>query len=135
MPASNLDAVREVYELARRADHRELRTRLHDDVSWDPAREGVWKPCTTADEVVRTLLWRAEANRMRPGEVIDLGDRVLVQLRGRRLERLGAKGFVPKLFQIIVLREGKISSIRDYARREDALGAAGLRYTPGKGVK
>ncbi len=119
--------MREVYELARRANHRELRTRLHDDVTWDPAREGAWKPCATADEVVRTLLWRAEANRMRPGEMIDLGDRVLVQLRGRRLERLGAKGFVPKLFQIVVLREGKVASIRDYARREDALGAAGLK--------
>jgi ketosteroid isomerase-like protein len=128
MPASkNVDAVREVYDLARCANHRELRTRLHDDVTWDPAREGGWKPCATADEVVRTLLWRSEANRMRPGEMIDLGDRVLVQLRGKRLERLGAKGFVPRLFQIIVLREGKVASIRDYARREDALGAAGLK--------
>jgi len=128
MPSSrNVDAVREVYDLARRANHRELRTRLHDDVTWDPAREGGWKPCATADEVVRTLLWRSEANRMRPGEMIDLGDRVLVQLRGKRLERLGAKGWVPKLFQIVVFRDGKIVSIRDYARREDALDAAGLK--------
>ncbi len=80
----------------------------------------------TADEVVRTLLWRANANRLRPGEIIDLGDRVLVQLHGRRLERLGAKGFIPRLFQIVVLREGKVVSIRDYAKREDALAAAGI---------
>ena len=127
MQSKNLDAVREVYDLARRANHRELRTRLNDDVTWDPAREGAWKPCVNADEVVRTLLWRAEANRMRPGEMIDLGDRVFVQLRGKRLERLGAKGFVPRLFQIVVLRDGKVVSIRDYARREDALAAAGLK--------
>ena len=127
MESKNLDAVREVYDLARRANHRELRTRLKDDVTWDPAREGAWKPCVTADEVVRTLLWRAEANRMRPGEMIDLGDRVFVQLRGKRLERLGAKGFVPRLFQIVVFRDGKVASIRDYARREDALAAAGLK--------
>lgn len=127
MESKNLDAVREVYDLARRANHRELRTRLKDDVTWDPAREGAWKPCVTADEVVRTLLWRAEANRMRPGEMIDLGDRVFVQLRGKRLERLGAKGFVPRLFQIVVFRDGKVVSIRDYARREDALAAAGLK--------
>jgi ketosteroid isomerase-like protein len=128
MPSSkNVDAVREMYELARRANHRELRLRLHDDVTWDPAREGAWKPCVTADEVVRTLLWRSEANRMRPGEMIDLGDRVLVQLRGKRLERLGAGGWVPRLFQIIVLREGKVASIRDYGRRDDALAAAGLK--------
>lgn len=127
MTSANTDAVEQIFRLARRADHRTLRTQLHDDVTWHPAQEGAWKACTSAEEVVRTLLWRASANRLRPGEMIDLGDRVLVQLRGRRLERLGAKGFVPRLFQIVVLREGKVASIRDYARREDALAAAGVK--------
>ena len=122
----NRAAVREIYELARRAKHAELRTRLHDDITWHPAREGAWKPCANAEDVVRTLLWRADANRLRPGEMIVVGDRVLVQLRGKRLERLGAKGFIPRLFQVIVLREGKVASIRDYAKREDALAAAGI---------
>lgn len=127
MPNANAAAVVEIFQLARQADHRALRLRLHDDVTWYPAKEGAWKACESADEVVRTLLWRASANRLRPGEMIELGDRVLIQLRGRRLERLGAKGFVPRLFQVIVLREGKIVSIRDYARREDALAAAGIK--------
>lgn len=126
MRTSNTDAVEQLFHLARRADHRSIRERLHDDVTWHPAREGAWKPCTTAEEVVRTLLWRADANRLRPGEMIDLGDRVLIQLRGRRLERLGAKGFVPRLFQIVVFRQGKVASIRDFGRREDALAAAGI---------
>jgi ketosteroid isomerase-like protein len=123
----NVEALEEVYAFARRFDHRGVRARLHDDVTWRPAREGAWRPCDSADEVVRTLLWRADANRLRPGEVIDLGDRVLVQLRGKRLERLGAKGFIPRLFQIVVFRDGKVVSIQDYARREDALAAAGLK--------
>ena len=122
----NQETIEEVFRLARRADHRALRTRLHDDVRWDPASTAKWAPCTTADEVVRTLLWRAEANRLRPGEMIDLGDRVLIQLRGRRVERLGARGLVPRLFQILVVRDGKIASIQDYGRREDAYAAAGL---------
>ena len=123
----NRAAVREIYELARRAKHAELRMRLHDDITWHPAREGAWKPCANAEDVVRTLLWRADANRLRPGEMIVVGDRVLVQLRGKRLERLGAKGFIPRLFQVIVLREGKVASIRDYPKREDALADAGLK--------
>jgi ketosteroid isomerase-like protein len=127
MASRNVEALQEVYALARRFDHRSLRSRLHDDATWHPAREGAWRPCENAEEVVKTLLWRADANRLRPGEVIDLGDRVLVQLRGKRLERLGAKGFVPRLFQIVVFREGKVVSIHDYARREDALSAAGLK--------
>jgi ketosteroid isomerase-like protein len=125
--ADNVAAVREVYELAREAKHVELRTRLHDDITWHPAREGAWRPCANADEVVRTMLWRATANRLRPGEMIGIGDRVLVQLRGARLARLGAKGFIPRLFQVIVVRDGKVASIRDYPRRKDALAAAGLK--------
>ena len=127
MASANTAAIEEIFRLARRADHRTLRLHLHDDATWHPAREGAWKPCTTADEIVRTLLWRADANRLRPGEMIDLGNCVLVQMRGRRLERLGGKGFIPRLFQIIVLREGKVASIRDYAKREEALAAAGVK--------
>jgi ketosteroid isomerase-like protein len=124
---TNVDAIREVYDLARRADHAELRRRLHDDITWHPAREGAWRPCANAEEVVRTLLWRADANRLRPGEMIDVGDRVLVQVRGKRLDRLGAKGVIPRLFQVFVVREGKVVSIRDFPRREDALAAAGVK--------
>jgi hypothetical protein len=120
------DTIEEIYRLARRADHRALRLRLHDDVTWSPAREDAWKPCSNADEVVRTMLWRAEANRLRPGEMIELGDRVLVHMRGRRLERLGARGFIPRLFQVVVIREGKVASIQDYGRREEAFAAVGL---------
>jgi ketosteroid isomerase-like protein len=122
----NEERVDEVFKLARRADHRKLREYLHENVTWQPAPTAKWNPCDEADEVVRTLLWRAEANRLRPGQMIDLGDRVLVQLRGRRLERLGAKGLVPRLFQIFVLRDGKVASIQDYGRRSEAFAAAGL---------
>jgi ketosteroid isomerase-like protein len=124
---NNTARVEELYHLARRTNHRELRTRLHDDVTWHPAREGAWNPCVNADQVVQTMLWRADANRLRPGEMIELGDRVLIQLRGKRLERLGAKGFIPRLFQIVVFRDGKVASMQDYARREDAHAAAGLK--------
>jgi ketosteroid isomerase-like protein len=125
--SKNVVTVQQVYDLARRSKHAELRKLLQDDVEWHPAREGVWRPCTNADEVVRTLLWRAGMNKMRPADTIDLGDRVLVQLRGRGLARLGAKGLVAHLFQIIELRGGKVASIQDYPRRSDAYAAAGLK--------
>jgi ketosteroid isomerase-like protein len=122
------EVVRQAYELARRGDHRALRELIADDATWHPAREGAWNPCRDGGQIVQTLVWRAaSANRLRPGETIELGDRVLIQLRGRRLERLGGKGLIPKLFQIVVVRNGKIVSMRDYPRREDALAAAGLK--------
>lgn len=124
----NVEFVREVYELARRAKHEELRTRLAPDVTWRPAREGGWKPCTNADEVVKTLLWRAGMNKLRPHDFLDLGDRVVCQLRGRGIGRLGAKGvFFQRLFQIVVVRGGKVVSLHDYPDRATALAAAGLK--------
>jgi ketosteroid isomerase-like protein len=126
--SQNVERVREVYDLARRARHEELRRFLAADVSWQPAREGLWKPCTTVDEVVKTLLWRAGMNKMRPFDFIDLGDRVVYQVRGRGIGRLGAKGgLFPRLFQIMVLRDGRVASIHDYASRADAHAAVGLK--------
>ena len=125
---SGQDTVREAYSLAKRADHRELRRLIADDATWHPASEGAWNPCREGDMIVRTLLWRSGmANRLRPAQTIELGDRVLVELRGVRLRRLGIKGFRPRLFQIIELRGGKIVHMQDYPNREEAMAAAGLQ--------
>jgi ketosteroid isomerase-like protein len=125
---SGQDTVREAYALAKRGDHRQLRQLIADDATWHPPREGVWNPCREGDMIVRTLLWRSGmANRLRPAQTIELGDRVLVELRGVRLRRLGIKGFRPRLFQIIEVRGGKIVKMQDYPTREDAMAAAGLQ--------
>jgi ketosteroid isomerase-like protein len=125
---TTLETVQEAYGLAKRGDHRKLRALIADDATWLPAREGAWNPCRDADSVVKTMLWRAGgANRMRPGKAIELGDRVVIQLNGKRLDRLGGKGFIPKLFQIVEVRDGKIVRMQDYPRREAALAAAGLK--------
>lgn len=121
------DLVSEVYTLAKKSQHKKLRELIADDATWEPSAKKKWNPCKDADEVVRTLLWRAgPANRMRPGETIDLGAHVVFRLRGRRLERLGAKGFwVPKLFQSVEVRGGKVVRIRDYGTLEEALAGTG----------
>ena len=124
---TTLETVQEAYGLAKRGDHRKLRALIADDATWLPAREGAWNPCHDADSVVKTMRWRAGgANRMRPGEAIELGDRVVIQLNGKRLDRLGGKGFIPKLFQIVEVRDGKIVRMQDYPRRELAMTDAGL---------
>ena len=119
--------VQQAYDLARRSDRRGLRDLVADDATWHPEREGVWNPCRDGDMIVRTMLWRSgPANRLRPGETIELGDRVLIQVRGRRLHRLGARGFAGKLFQIVEVRNGKIVRMQDYPGRAEAMAAAGL---------
>lgn len=121
--------VQEAYRLARKGDHRAVRKLLTDDATWHPAREDAWHACRDPDMIVRTLLWRAGmANRLRPTDPIELGDRVLVRLRGARLRRLGGSGgfMSPKLFQIVEIRNGKIARMQDYPGRAEALAAAGL---------
>jgi ketosteroid isomerase-like protein len=126
--STTLEIVDQAYGLARRGEHRSLRELIEDDATWYPAKEGAWNPCRDADTIVRTLLWRSgTANKLKPGEAIELGDRVVIQLKGKRLDRLGGKGFVPKLFQIVEVRYGKIVRMDDYPRREEALAAAGLK--------
>jgi ketosteroid isomerase-like protein len=126
--SATLEVVERAYDLARRGEHRRLRELIADDATWNPASEGKWNPCRDGDMVVKTLMWRSGgANKLRPGETIELGPLVLIQLRGKRLERLGAKGFRPRLFQIVEVRDGKIVRMQDYPRREAALAAAGLR--------
>jgi ketosteroid isomerase-like protein len=126
--STTLEIVEQAYGLARRGEHRSLRELIEDDATWYPAKEGAWNPCRDADTIVRTLLWRSgTANKLKPGEAIELGDRVVIQLKGKRIDRLGGKGFVPKLFQIVEVRNGKIVRMDDYPRREEALAAAGLK--------
>ena len=117
----------QAYALAKKADHRALRQLLSDDATWQPAAKAKWSPCRNADQVVKTLLWRAgRGNRMRPGETIDLGSQAVIRLRGRRLERLGARGLlVVKLFQVVEIKDGKIVRMHDHAKLAEALAATG----------
>ena len=125
--SAGLDVVAEAYALARKSNHKKLRELVADNATWEPSKKGKWNPCKDADQIVRTLLWRAgSANRMRPGQTIELGQHVVMRLRGRRLERLGAKGFwAPKLFQVVEVKAGKIVRIRDFGTMEEALAGTG----------
>jgi ketosteroid isomerase-like protein len=126
--STTLETVQQAYGLARRGDRRKLQELIADDATWLPARDGAWNPCRDGEMVTKTLLWRAGgANKMRPGDAIELGDRVVIKLKGKRLERLGAKGFIPSLFQIVEVRDGKIVRLQDYPGREAAMAAAGLK--------
>jgi ketosteroid isomerase-like protein len=125
--SATLETVKLAYGHARRGDRRQLQALIADEATWEPASEDAWNPCRDGESVLKTLLWRAgSANKLRPGQTIELGDRVVIQLKGKRLERLGAKGFIPRLFQIVEVRDGKIARIQDYPRREAAMTAAGL---------
>jgi ketosteroid isomerase-like protein len=121
------DLVAEAYALAKKTQHEKLRLLIADDATWEPSAKRKWKACANADEIVRALLWRAgRANRLRPGETMEFGGHVVMKLRGRRLEVLGAHGFwAPKLFQVVEVKDGKIARMHDYGTMEEALAGTG----------
>ena len=122
-----IEVAAQAYALAKKSQHKQLRELVADDATWEPAKKAKWKPCINADQIVQTLLWRAgRANKLRPGETIDLGSQVVMQMRGKRLERLGARGLLtPKLFQVIEIKDGKIVRMHDHTKLEEALAATG----------
>ncbi len=122
-----IEVAAQAYALAKKSQHKQLRELIADDATWEPAKKAKWKPCINADQIVQALVWRAgRANKLRPGETIDLGPHVVMQMRGKRLERLGARGFLaPKLYQVIEIKNGKIVRMHDYAKIEEALAATG----------
>ena len=125
--SSTQEIVQQAYGFARKGDRRQLRELIADDATWLPVREGAWNPCRDGDTVLQTMLWRSgSANKLRPGQTIDLGDRAVIKMKGKRLDRLGARGFIPTLFQVVEVRNGKIVRIQDYPKREAAMTAAGL---------
>lgn len=120
--------VKDLYERAKRGERQAVGQLLAEDATWHPAKEGAWRPCSNAEEIVKTLIWRAgSANKLRPAETIELGSLIFIRLRGKRLERIGAGGFwAPKLFQVVEVRDGKVVRMQDYAKREEALAAVGI---------
>ncbi|HKD95256.1 MAG TPA: hypothetical protein VKB43_11165 [Gaiellaceae bacterium] len=120
--STTLEVVQLAYRHARSGNRKPLKELIADDATWYPVKEGAWNPCRDGETIVKTLLWRSgSANRLRPADPLDLGDRVVIKLRGKRLDRLGARGFFPTLFQVVEVRGGKIVRMQDYPKREAAM--------------
>jgi hypothetical protein len=122
-----IEVAEQAYALAKKTQHKQLRELIADDATWEPAKKAKWKPCINAEQIVQALVWRAgRSHKLRPGTSIDLGPHVVMQMRGKRLERLGARGLLaPKLYQVIEIKNGKIVRMHDHSKLEEALTATG----------
>jgi ketosteroid isomerase-like protein len=127
MAEATVERVREAYRLTRRGNPFDLLDYFTPDAVWEGAEGTTWQPCEGGDQVAKTLLWRSAVHRLRATEFVDVGNQVVVGVMGRRLSRLGAPWWAWKVFQVFTVRDGRISKIQDYPRRQDAFAAVGLR--------
>jgi ketosteroid isomerase-like protein len=123
----NVDWVRETYQLLRRGDPRDVLARVAPDATWQPAKETPRRTADNGQELAQRLVWRATVHRLRATELIDLGDRVLLTLVGRRMQYLGAPWWGRRVYQVVTLREGRIAQLQDFRKRDEALEAAGVQ--------
>jgi ketosteroid isomerase-like protein len=116
--------VRDAYGLIRRGDPRLLFEFVDSDVVW---RGTDGKEQRGSEAVVKALLWVGAVHRLRATEFVDVGDRVVVSVMGRRMNRLGAAWWGWRIFQVVAVRDGRIVEIADYAGRDEAFAAVGLK--------
>ena len=132
MSQENVEIVRRGFEAFARDDLDGVLEFMDPDVEWAPAIApllGV-EPVRGKDALrrffIRDLVEGFDDFEAKPLSIDDLGDNVLVNIgyfgRGR------ASGVPVSLetFALIVVRGGKVVSLRDYDTKADALKAAGL---------
>ena len=130
MAGGDLDRVREMYALLHRGDPRRLPELIHPEATWEPARNTPRHRAEDGEELAKRLLWRGGYHRLRVREAVDLHDRVLVTLTGRRMHFLGARFMSRRVFQLVTLREGRVARLEDFPTLDEALAAAGIRREP-----
>jgi ketosteroid isomerase-like protein len=122
---ATVERVRQAYGLVRRGNPLDLLELMAPDAVWETV-EGT-RACEGRDQLAKTLLWRGAVHRLRATSFVDVGDRVVVTVAGTRMGRLGAPWWAWRIFQVVTVRDGKISRIQDFPRRTEAFAAVGLK--------
>lgn len=130
MSKENLELVRRGYRDFNKHGLAALRGYLAHDVVWETPRDvpesGTYRGLDAVMTYIKGLSAAFDEVRLEPGEVLPAGDyQVLVALQLRARSHDGSLIEMP-WFHLWTLNEGKVSAVRSFLRREEALDAAGL---------
>ena len=124
MSQENVEIVRAGYAAFAKGDLDRAFAMLDEGVQWEGV-PGV-DPCRTREEVEATIRFNYQGGpRTEAEEFIDAGDQVVVGFRvtGEVFEPYRGREHI---YVVCTLRNGKVSLMRDYLNRSEALEAAGL---------
>ena len=130
MSRENLEIVRRCYDAWNRGDWDGVLAFAHPDIEWHTPREdpdwgsyrghdGLRSFWTRWIEAVGRLYFDVE-------EMIDAGEHVVVMSRRRGRGQGSGLEVEDEVIQVVTLRDGKGTCVREYYDREQALEAAGL---------
>src|SRR5512147_1557702 len=118
----NAQLVSDVFDQVAKGNGAPFWDACHDDVVWRTIGEGSWSgefagKQTIIDEIFRPLNRALVERATLPTRVIDGGDVVVVQARGRNLTREGQRYDNDYVF-VIHFRDGKIARYEEYCDTE-----------------
>jgi ketosteroid isomerase-like protein len=127
MSQENLDVVRQAFEAYTSRGGEAARQFLHPEVVWNAADEA---PAHGLDEVVGYMdRWEGEWDELRTSaeEFIDAGERVFVTVHFWGRGKASGIEVDARLYEVFIVRDGKIIAMDEFSERSRALQAAGLR--------
>jgi len=126
----NLDLLRAAYQRAGRDGVDAVVDLLDPQVEWIAAQPGPWD-CHDREQVVETFRHQYDHGvRADFGEPVEVGDKVILDVRPYRRDEQGNKTDEQRLWQVLTMRYGKIVRIQDYTDQAAARQAAALPTRP-----
>jgi ketosteroid isomerase-like protein len=126
MSQENVDVVRQAFEAYTSRGAKAAREFLHPEVVWNAADEA---PSHGLDEVVAYMgRWEGEWEELRTSaeEFIDAGERVFVTVHFWGRGKASGIEVDARLYEVFIVRDGKIIGMDEFSERSRALEAAGL---------
>src|SRR4051794_22872417 len=128
MSTDNTAVIRQGFEAFLKGDFDALRELMEPDAQWL-----YWEPipgdCQDRDNIIATLRQRhAEGVVGGLADVVEGGEKLLVEIAGPRLEESGLPD--GRAAMVVTMREGRIVRMQDHRTRADALADAGLAPRP-----
>jgi ketosteroid isomerase-like protein len=130
-PRENLEVVVAWLDAMRRADLACVEELLEPDVVWRGLPDGA--VCQNRDDVLDMLRAEQLHEGLRSTDALELvaGDgTVVLGVRSHELTEIGDVPLEGQLFNVFTVRNERIAAIQDYAKRGDALIAAGAEAPP-----
>ena len=130
MSAENVELVRRSAEAWSRGDIEGALSYLDEAVVWEPAEdEPDARAAHGVDEVMKLIgRWMAsfEDFASEPQEFIDAGEHVVVPMLFTGRPHGSAQSVTLPETQVFTIREGKITRVREFRTKDEALAALGL---------
>jgi len=126
----NLDLLRAAFQRTGRDGVDAVVDLLDPQVEWIAAQPGPWD-CHDREQVVEMFRRQYDHGvRADFGESVEVGDKVILDVRPYRRDEQGNTTDEQRLWQVLTMRDGKIVHIQDYTDQATALQAAGLSLGP-----